>query len=99
MDTRFTTRNAVRFVAGFAFLCEIALAQQVPQLATQVGREASPWRKLGNNAVGLNLAGPASGPIDSVWYSPGGDRLFARNRTGQIFETSDLSTWALSKTP
>jgi uncharacterized protein (TIGR03437 family) len=96
MDTRNTIRTAVHLVAGFALLCEIAPAQQA---LAQTGRDVLRWRKLGNDSVGLNLAGPVGGPIDSVWFAPSGDRLYARARGGQVFETSDLTNWAVSKNP
>jgi uncharacterized protein (TIGR03437 family) len=57
------------------------------------------WRKLGNESVGLNLAGPAGGAVEAVWFSPTGDKLYARTAAGQMFETSDFSQWVSSKTP
>jgi uncharacterized protein (TIGR03437 family) len=99
MDTNITNRTAIRIIAGFALLCEMARGQVVPQLPSQTPREGSAWRKLGNDSVGLNLAGPVGGPVDSVWFSPMGDRLLARTRAGQIFESSDFSTWAVSPAP
>ncbi len=83
-------------IAGFACLCDIALGQTL----TQKAPEATAWRKLGNDSVGLYLAGPAGGPITAVWFGPTSDpRLFARTRSGQVFETSDFANWAVSKTP
>ncbi len=50
--------------------------------------------------MGLNLAGPAGGPITAVWFGPAGDaRLFARTRAGQVFETADFANWTVSRTP
>ena len=57
------------------------------------------WRKLGNSSVELNLASPVTGPVDSVWFSPAGDRLFAQSRSGKIFETSDYERWTESLLP
>jgi uncharacterized protein (TIGR03437 family) len=51
------------------------------------------WRHIGNSAIDLSLASPASGPIDRVWFSPGGDRLFVRTVTGQAYATSDFEKW------
>src|ERR1035441_5267437 len=93
MDTNRTKRNALRTLAGFAILCEIALGQTPPQASG-----VPVWRKLGNQSVGLDLAGPAGGPVESVWFSAIGDRLYARTQSGQVFETSDFADWTVSKT-
>jgi len=75
------------------------MAQIGGQPGGQARPEGSAWRKLGNDSVGLNLAGPACGPIDSVWFSPVGDRLYVRTRAGQVLETADFSNWAVSRNP
>ena len=46
----------------------------------------------------MNLAGPAGGAVEAVWFSPPGDRLYARNKSGQVFETADFADWTVSKT-
>src|ERR1051326_3441442 len=97
MDTKSTIRAAFRVFTGFVFLCEIAQTQQLGQPPASA-RDTSMWRRLGNSAIGVNLAGPAGGPIDMVWFSQSGDRLFVRTRAGQVFETTDYSTWSASKT-
>src|SRR5215472_9971316 len=97
MDTRTTIRTAARLIAGLACLCQLALTQPLAQPADAV-RNASAWRKLGNDSIGLNLAGPAGGPVDSVWFSATGE-LYARTREGQVLVTSDFATWTASKTP
>ncbi len=51
------------------------------------------WRHIGNSAVDLALASPASGPVDRVWFSEDGTRLFVRTATGQVYETSDFEKW------
>jgi uncharacterized protein (TIGR03437 family) len=51
------------------------------------------WRRIGNSAIELSLASPASGPIERVWYSPDGSRLFARTRAGQVLESGDFEKW------
>jgi uncharacterized protein (TIGR03437 family) len=55
------------------------------------------WRKVGNSAVDLLLASPATGPVDKVWFSGGGGTLFARTRSGKVFETSDYEVWLPSQ--
>jgi len=52
------------------------------------------WRSLGNLTIAdAASAGPASGPIERVWYGSDG-RLFARAFSGKTFETRDFETWA-----
>lgn len=51
------------------------------------------WRHIGNSAVDLSLASPASGAVKRVWYSTDGSRLFVLAATGRVFETSDFETW------
>ncbi|HEY3839004.1 MAG TPA: hypothetical protein VGL72_20665 [Bryobacteraceae bacterium] len=82
-----------------AFLGQIAFGQLAPQSNMQSAPGDLSWRKLGNDSVGVNLAGPAGGPVDQVWFSTAGDRLFVRTRAGVIFETSDFSRWAFSRNP
>jgi uncharacterized protein (TIGR03437 family) len=41
----------------------------------------------------VGLASPATGPVDNVWYSPDGARLYARTSTGRVFETTDFESW------
>lgn len=93
MDTNNTTRNAGRLLAAAAILYQLALAQTV----TPPAGEVPAWRKLGNNSVGLSLAGPAGGPVDIVWFSPTDNHLFARARSGMVFETADFTNWTISK--
>ena len=52
------------------------------------------WRRVGNAAMDLELAGLATGPVDRVWYSPAGDQLFTRSAEGKLFETNDFDRWA-----
>lgn len=51
------------------------------------------WRKLGNSSVDLMLASAATGPVENVWFSTDGSRLFARTRSGKTFETADFENW------
>ena len=51
------------------------------------------WRRVGNPAIEMGLASPATGPVDAVWYSPDGAKLFARTGTGRVFETIDFESW------
>lgn len=51
------------------------------------------WRHIGNSAVELSLASPASGSVSRVWYSPDGARLYAQTADGRVFETADFEKW------
>src|SRR5581483_2284802 len=51
------------------------------------------WRHIGNSAIELGLPSAATGPVDRVWYSSDGAKLFARAHNGRIFESVDLETW------
>ncbi len=73
-----------KVLAAAVFLC-IAL----PSYA-QTGLE---WRRLGNSAFEAGLAGVATGPVSRVWFSPGGDTLFAQTRTGKLWQTNDFQSW------
>jgi uncharacterized protein (TIGR03437 family) len=54
------------------------------------------WRHIGNSAVDLALASAASGPVERVWYSADGNRLFVQTQAGDVFETSDFERWQSS---
>jgi uncharacterized protein (TIGR03437 family) len=56
------------------------------------------WRKVGGYSVELMLASPATGPVDKVWFGNDG-RLFARTRSGKVFETADFEIWTASANP
>ncbi len=57
------------------------------------------WRRVGNSAIDLSLAGITTGSVSRVWYSPDASRLFAQMGNGQTFETSDFETWKQSALP
>jgi uncharacterized protein (TIGR03437 family) len=57
------------------------------------------WRKIGAPAVELRLASAATGPVERVWFSPGGSVLYARTRSGQTFETADFESWSATAEP
>ena len=58
--------------------------------AAQTGAQ---WRKVGSYAAELMLASPATGPVDRVWFNADGGLLYARTRSGKIFQTPDFETW------
>jgi len=49
------------------------------------------WRRIGNSALDLSLAAVASGPVERVWYSEDGSRLYAQTALG-VYST-DLDKW------
>lgn len=51
------------------------------------------WRHIGNTAIDLWLASPASGPVDRVWFSSDGSQLFVRTAAGSTFSTTDFEKW------
>src|SRR5579885_2347233 len=53
------------------------------------------WRRIGNSAMELSLAGVASGPVDRVWFSEDGARLYAQTASGLAYATTDLAKWAV----
>src|SRR5215475_11541437 len=57
------------------------------------GQSETDWRKIGGYSVDVSLASPATGPVDQVWFSPSGSVLFARTRSGKVFQTADFETW------
>lgn len=71
-----------------AALCAIAF---VPVAFAQTPRPD--WRRIGNAAIDLSLPAVATGPIERIWYSEDGSRLFARVSADRVFLTSDFETW------
>jgi uncharacterized protein (TIGR03437 family) len=68
-------------------------------LATGVSAQSTPaWNHIAGYTVNTGLAGPAGGPVLSVWYVAGGQRLEAQAQSGKIFETTDFQHWKLNST-
>ncbi len=64
-------------------------------IASAIAQEPAPdWRQVGNTLVEAGLASAATGPVDRVWYSPDGARLFIRTRSGKVFQTNDFESWS-----
>jgi len=77
-----TLRVSVCFAAAVFLAGTAGFAQTAPE-----------WRKVGSASVDLQLAGPATGPVEQVWFAPGGGVLYARTASGAVFETADYETW------
>jgi uncharacterized protein (TIGR03437 family) len=76
-------------IGGAALLCALAILG-APSSQGQIRTE---WRRIGSPAVELDLASPATGPVDQVWFSADGSQLFARTLSGRIFATVDYENW------
>ena len=61
--------------------------------------QAPDWRRVGGSSVDLALAGPATGPVDEVWFSDDGSALYARTHSGRVFRTEDLESWSPAVNP
>src|SRR6202142_4254831 len=70
-----------------------ALAIAVVAQAQTPGATHPDWRHIGNSVIGMALAAPASGPVERLWYSPDGSRLYVRTAAGTVFETADFEKW------
>ncbi len=70
-------------------------------LATATGIGAQPavaWKHIAGTTIQENLAGPATGPVRNVWYSPAGNRLLATTAANRVFESADFQHWRLNTT-
>ncbi|MDP9054463.1 MAG: hypothetical protein M3N93_09215, partial [Acidobacteriota bacterium] len=65
-----------------------------PQLT--VNQSSMEWKRIAGTTLNLGLAGPASGPVASVWYAPGTGTLLAETASSRIFETADFVHWRLN---
>lgn len=72
---------AILAVAGFAALAHA---------------QSPAWNPVGGFTVNLGLAGPASGPVESVQFVAGGSRLQVQTKSGRVFETTDFQHWKLN---
>jgi len=76
--------RGVRWIALLAGALAVSLAQ------AQVRPD---WRHIGNSAVEMALASPASGAADRVWFSSDGALLIVRTASGRVFQTADFENW------
>jgi uncharacterized protein (TIGR03437 family) len=51
------------------------------------------WRRIGASAIESRLAGPITGSMANVWYSPDGSLLYAQTSSGKTFKTQDFENW------
>jgi uncharacterized protein (TIGR03437 family) len=76
-------------VSRWRYLLGALLAAGIPAAQTAPVE----WRRVGNPAMEVGLASPATGSVETVWYSTDGARLYARTRAGRVFETIDFENW------
>jgi uncharacterized protein (TIGR03437 family) len=75
----------------------VVLACELVALAAAAHAQTTPeWIQIAGYSVNEGLAGPASGPVRSVWYAAGGYRLLAQTESGRVFETVDFQHWKLN---
>jgi uncharacterized protein (TIGR03437 family) len=93
-------RTVVVSALAGALLAVFASDARAQVFAEQAGlsSETPVWKRVAGYTISEGLAGPASGPVKSVWYSGGGRRLLAQTVAGRIFETSDFEHWRLNTT-
>ncbi|MEO8593099.1 MAG: hypothetical protein ABI759_07250 [Candidatus Solibacter sp.] len=82
-------KGTIRRAAGTAICLLVVAGLASAQDAT--------WRRVGNSAMDLTLASPATGAVEEVWYSDTGSTLYARLSGGRIFETADYEVWVPSQ--
>jgi uncharacterized protein (TIGR03437 family) len=61
--------------------------------SAQTAPLALDWRHIGNSGLDLSIAGVATGPVDRVWFSADGSKLYARTGSGRVFQTEDFERW------
>jgi uncharacterized protein (TIGR03437 family) len=88
-----TRRAKSRLLIGILAFSGAVLAQ------APSGIDNADWRRIGGTSVDLMLASPAGGPVDNVWFSSDGRTLYARTRTGRVFETIDFENWTAATRP
>ncbi len=74
----------------------LALALGIASAFPTWAQTATAWKRVAGTTIDEGLAGLASGPVETVWYTPGGRGLLARTQSGRIFETTDFVHWRLN---
>lgn len=87
--------RASRLACEIALLCAVALSFPSDAPAQEAG---SGWRRVAGTSIDEGLAGPATGPVQAIWYAAGSSGLFAQTASGRVFETDDFVHWRLNTT-
>jgi len=81
----------LRLLLGGGLLAAgVAAAQPVIPAPTSLTPD---WRRLGTYTYEAQLASLATGPVDRVWFSLDGARLFVHAASGRVFTTLDFEHW------
>src|ERR1700722_20643556 len=87
--------RVVRSAAASVLAITAIMAMIAAALPAQA--QTSPqWSPVAGYTVNLGLAGPATGPVQAVWYTAAGNRLLAQTQSGRVFETADFQHWQLN---
>ena len=89
-------RLGIAVLGSLAVLSIYAYGQATAQLP--VTQASAGWKQVGGTTVSARLAGPASGPVLSIWYAAGTGALLAETASSRIFETQDFVHWRLNTT-
>lgn len=54
------------------------------------------WKRVGGTTINRGLAGPATGPVRSLWYNERGSGLTVQTASGRVLETLDFQHWHLN---
>ncbi len=84
------------WLAGWILAWTAAAGSIQAQPADSLPASLTPdWRRIGNSSYEVFLASAATGPVEKVWFSDAGDRVFVRTASGSYFESDDLENWRL----
>ena len=64
--------------------------------AFAVAQIPADWRRVGSTTLDLSLASVATGPVERVWFSEDGVRLFVRTGLKRTYSTSDFEHWQIA---
>lgn len=82
-----------RYLAALLVMLAAAHAQTEGPAAAGLRPD---WRRIGSPVYEAGLASAAGGPVDRVWFSDSGERLFARGISGRVFEGTSSGEWKLA---
>jgi len=82
-------------------VCHKATVRKIACLGLALGLLGAPataqisaeWRRVGSTTLDLSLASAATGPVERVWFSEDGTRLFVRTGLKRTYSTLDFEHW------
>jgi uncharacterized protein (TIGR03437 family) len=90
--------ETVALLSGVYLAAALSLSAQTAPTPSSPAWTPPAWKRVAGYTVQENLAGPATGPVSSVWYTSNGNRLLAATASNRIFETTDFHHWRLNTT-